>query len=115
MHRGLNQYPLFRHWYQTLGWVMDKTEKLPRSVRHSLVHRIDDHALEILELIVEAIFTPAKARRAKLRAINLRLDKLRILFRLCHDRRYISTQQYAYISGQIDETGKQVGGWLKTL
>ena len=68
-----------------------------------------------MELITTAIYTPAKQRRRKLQAINLALDHLRILWRLSHDRRYISTQQYAHASELIGETGKMVGGWLKTL
>mgnify|MGYP006268308251 CR=1 FL=1 len=115
MNKQVWQYPLFRHWYDTLGWMMERTEQFPRSVRPTLVRRIDDHALNVIELITEAIFTPAKQRRHKLRAINLTLDQLRILWRLSHDRRYISAQQYAHVSALIDETGKMVGGWLKTL
>lgn len=115
MNPKVNQYPLFKQGYQTLSWILDRTEQLPRSVRPTLARRIEDHALDVIELIVEAIFSPAKIRRGKLRAINLHLDKLRILFRLCHDRRYLSTKQYAYISEQLDELGKMSGGWLKTL
>ena len=109
------QYPLFQHWYKATEWLMDKSAKLPRSVRPTLVKRIDDYCLDILELIQEAIFSTAKERRHKLRAINLHLDKLRILIRICHDRKYISVKQYQYASELIDETGRMVGGWLKIL
>jgi hypothetical protein len=115
MLKQADKYSLFRHWYQATDWIMDKTEKLPRHVRPTLGRRIDDYALDIAELILEAIFTPAKARRDLLRHINLLLDKLRILFRLCHDRRYLSTQQYAHVAQLIDDTGKMAGGWLKRL
>ncbi|MEM6767488.1 MAG: diversity-generating retroelement protein Avd [Bacteroidota bacterium] len=109
------QYPLFQHWYKATDWLMDKTAMLPRSVRPTLVKRMDDYALDILELIQEAIFSQAKVRRTKLRAINLKLDKLRILIRLCHDRQYISTKQYQHAAELLDETGRMVGGWLKIL
>lgn len=115
MASKVEQYPLFQHWYQAVDWMMDRTEKMPRQVRHSLVHRIDDHVLAVLDLISESIFTPSKQRRMVLHRINLRLDQLRILWRLCHDRRYISAQQYAHVSRLIDEAGRMVGGWLRTL
>ena len=108
-------YPLFLHWYKANEWIMDKSAKLPRSVRPTLVKRIDDYSLDILELIQEAIFTKTKARRTKLRAINSHLDKLRILMRICYDRQYISMKQYRYAYELIDETGRMVGGWLKIL
>jgi hypothetical protein len=43
----------------------------------------------------------------------MKLEKLRILFRICHSRHYISTRQYAYIAGCINESGKMCGGWMK--
>lgn len=114
MQKAAN-YPLFRHWYQTLGWIMDRSEKMPRSVRHTLARRLENLSLDVMELVIEAIFSPAKARRHTLRNINLHLDKIRILFRLAYDRRHISPAQYRYISEQLDEMGKMTGGWLKTL
>lgn len=115
MNPKAEQYVIFQRWYQALDWIMDKTQKMPRHVRPTLARRIDDYSLEVIELILEAIFTPEKPRRAILRKINLILDKLRILFRLCHDRRYLSTQQYEHVSKLIDETGRMAGGWLRSL
>ena len=115
MNETFWKYPLFQHWYKATGWLMDKTAKLPRSLRPTLVNRIDDHALDILELIQEAIFSQAKVRRTKLRTINLKLDKLRILIRICHDRQYLSVKQYQYASELLDECGRMVGGWIKVL
>jgi hypothetical protein len=43
----------------------------------------------------------------------MKLEKLRILFRICHSRHYISTHQYAYIAACINESGKLCGGWMK--
>ncbi len=103
-----------RHWYTQLDWILDKCEKLPRAARFTLARRMADESIDIIELIVEAIYTPQKQRRYKLKAINMKLEKLRIFFRICHDRQYISTQQYAYISEKVNEAGRMVGGWIKS-
>jgi len=60
----------------------------------------------------EAIYTRDKTENLK--SINLSVEKLRIFFRLSHDRKYIAMNQYEYISTQLDEFGKMIGGWLKT-
>jgi len=108
----LNDFPLFVHWYKTLDYILERCEKMPVNTRFTIANRIATLAVENIEYITDAIYR--KEKRIYLENMNRNLEKLRILFRLCHDRRYISTQQYGYISEQLNESGKMVGGWLKT-
>jgi hypothetical protein len=105
-------YPIYIHWYQTLDWILSTIEKFPKNARFSLASRLSDLALDTLEGTIEAIYLPQK-RHSVLNQINLDLEKQRVFFRLAHDRRYITTKQYHYISKAIDEMGKMVGGWKK--
>ena len=104
-------YPLFVHWYSTLDWVLSSVENFPKKARFSLASRIADTALDTMELIVEAIYT--KNRLHILDKANIYMEKQRVLFRIAHDRRYISTRQYEYVAKAIDEAGRMVGGWRK--
>lgn len=104
-------YPLFVHWYRTLNWILFTVENFPRKARFSLASRLADGALDTIELIIEAIYT--KERRSILAKINLHLEKQRVLFRIAHDRRYISVRQYEYIAEAIEEAGRMVGGWKR--
>ncbi|MBN1426021.1 diversity-generating retroelement protein Avd [Candidatus Fermentibacteria bacterium] len=106
-----DDYPLFVHWYKQLDWILDTVERFPRSSRFTLGSRVADLALGVLECIVEAIYT--KDRAAILRRINLDLEKLRILFRIAADRKYISLRQLEFISQGLDEAGRMTGGWSK--
>ncbi|MEW6184069.1 MAG: diversity-generating retroelement protein Avd [Bacillota bacterium] len=104
-------YPLFVKWYKTLDWILDTGEKFPKNVRFSLTGRLYDMALDILEYIIEAIYT--KERVYILKKINIYMEKLRVFYRLSFERRYISERQYRFISGELDESGRMVGGWIK--
>lgn len=104
-------YPLFVEWSKTLDWILDVAEKYPKSVRFTLSGRIANLGLDVLEGIIEAIYS--RNRVEKLKSINLCIEKLRVLFRISHQRRYISTKQYEYISQRLDESGRMVGGWRK--
>lgn len=104
-------YPLFVHWYKTLDWILSAVENFPKNARFSLASRLADSALDTIELIIEAIYT--KNRRHILDRINLYMEKQRVLFRIAHDRRYISARQYEHISRAIEEAGRMVGGWRK--
>lgn len=104
-------YPLFVQWAKTLDWILDHCEKMPKYARFTLSTRIATISLNVMEKIVEAIYR--KDRKETLRYINMQLELLRVLFRICHSRRYISGRQYAYISEAIHEAGKMCGGWLR--
>jgi len=106
-----HDYPLFVHWQQTLHWIMDSAERFPQKARFTLANRIVELALDVLENIIEAIYSGT--RKVFLQRINLQLEKLRILFRLSCERHYISLKQLEYISRQLNEAGKMTGGWLK--
>ena len=107
-----DNYPLYRHWYKTLNWVLDTVERLPKKARFSIASRIADYSLEIMESIVDAIYS--KTRAHYLDKINRNLEQLRVLFRLCHDRKYLSRQQFEYISRALNEAGRMTGGWKKS-
>jgi hypothetical protein len=107
-----NQYPLFEQWYKTTNVIISLCEKYPKSVRFTFANRMINLALDITELITEAIYK--QQRKPILIKINLYLEKLRFFFRMSFDRRYISGKQYENISRNINEAGKMTGGWLKT-
>ncbi len=106
------EYPVFQKWYHILDWILDKCEKYPKDVRFTVSNRIAALSLDVLERIIEAIYT--KKRAYILDSINLYIEKLRVFFRLSFERRYISSGQYAYISTELDEVGKMIGGWRKS-
>ncbi len=105
-------FPLFDLWFKTTDWVLDKCDRMPKNTRSTVANRIANLALDTLELLTEAAFS--KQKIGILTKINLNLEKLRLLFRLCHERRYISQAQYEFVQTEINSAGKQVGGWLKS-
>lgn len=105
------KYPVFQKWTKILDWVLNTVEKYPKRVRFIFSGRIAQIALDILEKIVEAIYT--RKRMHILIEINLYIEKLRVLFRISYERRYISMSQYEFISCELNEAGMMIGGWLR--
>jgi hypothetical protein len=97
--------------YQFVLWVVPTVEKLPRSQKFTLGDRIQTAALDALEGLVEATYT--RSRRAILERVNLRLEKLRFLFRLAMDLRLLDLRRYEHAARALDEVGRLVGGWMK--
>jgi hypothetical protein len=97
--------------YRFLLWLVPAVEKFPRSQKFLLGDRIQTLALDVQEALIEATY--AKNPAAQLLACNLRLEKLRFLFRLALDLRYLDMARYEFGAKAIDEIGRLVGGWLK--
>ena len=102
---------LFTHWEDFLKWLLEKTEKFPKNIRFTLSNRVNDLGLDIMEGIIEARYT--RSKKDVLRRIDLNMEKLLILLRLCHDLRYLDNKGYEYAAREVGKAGKMVGGWRK--
>jgi hypothetical protein len=105
-------YPLYMKWRYIAGYMLDICGKFPKNVRFNICDRITNISLDVLELIVEAIY--AKKKIDILRRMNLYLEKLRALMQISVEKKYISLSQYEHISIEINEAGKMIGGWIKS-
>jgi hypothetical protein len=104
---------LLTRWEQVVGDLLDRTAKFPKTVRFTFATRIEGLALDILEEIVEARYAEGSAKHAALRRADARLARLRVLVRLAHDRRYLDHRGYEYVSRNVDEESRMLGGWRK--
>ena len=101
--------PIYTRYYDLLGWILDKTAKFPKHTRFSLVQRIENIALGILDLLVDAIYR--KDRYLLYRDLNLEIEKLRVFLRLSHDRGLLGADPLRYAIGEIDEIGRMWHAW----
>lgn len=104
-------YPLFVKWFEASEWILEMIEKFPKSTRFTMSGRIANMTLDVMEGIIEAIYT--KDRAHILDRTNLYIEKMRVMFRLAYRRKYLSAAQYEHASGLLDESGRMLGGWKK--
>lgn len=109
--QGRRGGPALEKAYGFLLWVVPTLEKFPRGQRFLLGDRIETTALAVLDGLVNATYS--KQVETILREVNLALERLRFLFRLSKDLRYLDLKRYDYAAREIDEIGRLVGGWLK--
>jgi hypothetical protein len=63
---------------------------------------------------VRAIYSTGNQRHGYLSELNLRLEELRVLWRLIQQRDWITQRQLLYVGGVLDELGRMAGGWMKS-
>jgi hypothetical protein len=101
-------------WEEFTGWLLEHTARWPKSARFSLVRRVDDHALDVTELLIVARWEPRERKRA-LREIDLRLERLRFLLRIARSRSVLASTSFERAVRAVDEAGRMIHGWRATL
>lgn len=104
--------PIFSKTYDFILWLLNHTEKFPKSERFRMAKRLEDAAFEFYELLITAARSTARKRQVLLQA-DLVLDKLRLYMRLSQARRLTTAAQYQYAAAALVEIGRLLGGWLK--
>lgn len=97
--------------YDLALWFMQRTNRFPKNWRVTIGDRIDDLVLDMLALVHKA-----RLRRDKLemlKSLSEHLEILRVMTRLTRDLECLKVRQYEHVSRQIDEIGRQLGGWIK--
>jgi 23S rRNA-intervening sequence protein len=103
--------PALEAMYRFLLWLVPTIEKFPRSQKFLLGDRVQATALDVLERLIEATYT--RARAPMLAAANLGIEKLRLLFRLSLDLKLLDMRRYEHAARSLDEIGRLIGGWRK--
>jgi hypothetical protein len=98
-------------WYDLCKWLLERVESFPKNQRFVFGQRLADRPLGILELLVEAAYSPLKADQ--LAKANRELEVLRWLIRMAMDRQLRTGRQYEYCCLGLNECGRMLGGWWK--
>ena len=109
----MQQSPIFTRTYDLLRWLIPVTAKFPRSQRFVLAAAVQQAALKFQEQIIAAAH--ARNPRPALEEADIALSQLRTHLRLCRDLEFLSQGQYQHAAAMVNEIGKLLGGWLKTV
>ncbi len=105
------EFLVIKRGYDFSKWLLQHTGKFPKSYRFSVAAKLENASLEFIELT-----TVANMRKDKLpllKQADEALAKLRLLFRLSYEMRFINLQSYEHGSKLMNELGRLLGGWLK--
>jgi four helix bundle protein len=108
----LNELAIFQKTYELIQYLYPLVNKFPKTQKFVLGQRIENSAVEVLEGIITA--NSVRDKSAALEKTSVELEKLRVFMRLAKDLRFMSFEQYEHASALINETGRMLGGWVKT-
>jgi len=102
--------------YDFLKELIPTLAKFPRDQKFLLADRMQSLVHDVLDDFIAAYYTKDKAEKmARLKPVNVKLERLRFAVRLSHDLKLLNNQKYGVISTKINEIGGSLGNWLKYL
>jgi hypothetical protein len=109
------QEPIVLKAYELLKFTLPLINRLPKNQKFTYGDRLQNHLTDLLEQLLEAFYSPPDAKRPLLMRINIRLEKLRFLFRLGFETGLFDSGMYRELSSRTDEIGRMCGGWLRAI
>ena len=97
-----------------LAWLLPKAERFPRVYRHTLTPRLLGAAMDTLDALYAAQAHRAGRRLEALADADASLNRLRAYLRLIYSWRWLNDGQFRHVSAMVAETGRLLGGWLKS-
>ncbi len=107
------QMEIVEKFYKLLNWYTSRIFRFHRHGRNLIGHPLQDRLIITQDLLIEAVYSPN--REKLLKEINICLDRLRYLTRLCVDQQLLSLKQMEFAARELNIVGGMLGNWLKTI
>ena len=87
----------------------------PKQDQYLLGKRCEDYLLDFMEQIYGAVAVSKDERLPILIVANNKFEVLKFLLRSARELRIIDNKKYLSLESKIQDIGKQLGGWMKSL
>lgn len=90
-------------------------EKMPKKDKYSIGQKIQETTLNLIELLISAGYSSKEKKLFYLDQAAIKLELLKILIRLAEEIKSIPIKKYIILEGKLQEIGKMLGGWLRSI
>ena len=88
---------------------------IPKTARFTIGARIENKFLNLLELSYASYFSEKDKKAEKLSECIFTVDILKFLVSIAWEGKFVSNKQYETMATKMDEIGKMLWGWKKSL
>lgn len=107
--------PIFNQTYELYKEIYRLRGTIPKSDRYAIWQKVENTTLEVLEGILVAIGLSKNEKSGILEEASKKLNMLRVFIRLSKDVKAIDNKKYTTLQEKLDEIGRMLGGWIKSL
>mgnify|MGYP001602118311 CR=1 FL=1 len=106
--------PIFKKTYDLYKTFYGYKDSVTKQDRYTIWQRCDNIVLDILENILLASQMYKAEKLPILEKVSVKLNFLRVFFRLMKEVKTIDNKKYAIMQELTDEIGRMLGGWIKS-
>ena len=107
--------PIFTRTFELYKTFYGYLSAFPKKDRYTFGQKCEFLLLDLLEAIILAGSLSKEEKLPILKKASLKLDVLKVFFRLGKDLKIIDNKKYLILEGFLQEIGKMFGGWIKTI
>ena len=87
--------------------------QFPRSEKHTFAAEIKKTMIKLLRMIIST--NKKYHKKTTMRKLDTELELLRTYIRLARDLEFLPFKKYEIWSKKLEEIGKLIGGWIKSV
>ncbi len=108
-------FPILKKMYALYKELNEFRLLVAKRDRHTIWERCEKNTLDVLELLMLATQRHKRDKYMALELASAKLNVLRVLVRLAKDVKTIDTKRYIVLESHIDEIGRMLGGWMRSI
>lgn len=110
-----NEIPILKKTYDLYKLFHEYRKTVNKHDRHTIYERSDRIILDMIECIFQAGYSKNTDKIVILEQTSTKLNMLRFFIRLMKDTATLNSKQYVALQEIIDEIGRMLGGWLRSI
>lgn len=110
-----SETPILQKVYDFYRELYLAIEKMPKKDKYTLGEKTQKTTLDLMELLIEASYVEKIKKASALDEAAIKLDLLKTLVRLAQDLKAMPTNKYLFLEEKLQEIGRMLGGWIKSL
>jgi hypothetical protein len=107
--------PIFKKTYDLYKTFYGYRNLIPKKDRYTIYQRCDSLLLDVLENILAASKLQKEGKSTPLENASVKLNLLRVFVRLMKETKAIDGKKYLALETSIDEIGRMLGGWIRSV
>jgi len=107
--------PVIKKVYELYKKFYGYSKLFPKKDKYTLGSKCEMYIIETLELLLAAGSAPKMEKQIFIKKANVKFDSLKVFIRLGNDIKMLDDKKYLALQKQIQEIGRMIGGWQKSL
>lgn len=109
----MNELKIRQKCEDMIAYGYNALRQFPKSEKHTLAAEIKRSMIRLLSLIIAC--NKKHYKKTTMQELDIELDVLRSYIRLAMTLRFLPLKKYEIWSGQLNEIGRMIGGWFKSV